>query len=115
MKLIDANALKEKIVDNSYLIYDYKFNSVESGMNLTGIQQAIGEMPKVEQSRWIPCSERLPEKWGDYLVTSKWKGVGSGTVYIETNMAVYNKRAGKWDHPDVIAWMPLPEPYEEEK
>ncbi len=24
-----------------------------------------------EQTRWIPCSERLPEESGDYLVTIK--------------------------------------------
>lgn len=51
MRMIDADALKEKIVDNSYLItYDYEFKSVESGMSLTGIQQAIDEMPTVEPS-----------------------------------------------------------------
>ena len=55
MRLIDADALKEKIVDNSYLIkYDYEFKSVERGMSLTGIQQAIDEMPTVEpkKGRW---------------------------------------------------------------
>lgn len=71
----------------------------------------INALPSAQpEQRWIPCSERLPEKWGDYLVTMKWKGVGFGEVYIETNMAVYDNRAKEWDCTDVIAWMPLPKP-----
>ena len=67
----------------------------------------------LEQQRWIPVSERLPEESGDYLVTTKWKGSYSGDVYIETNMAVYRKKSKEWDCVDVIAWMPLPQPYAE--
>lgn len=67
----------------------------------------------LEQTRWIPCSERLPEESGDYLVTTKWKGSYSGEVYIETNMAVYRKKSKEWDCVDVIAWKPLPQPYAE--
>lgn len=63
---------------------------------------------------WIPCSERLPEKQDCYLVTTKWKGSYSGDVYIETNMAVYREKPKEWDCVDVVAWMPLPEPYKAE-
>lgn len=62
--------------------------------------------------RWIPVSERLPEKGGAYLVTTKWKGSYSGDVYTETNMAVYKEKQKEWDCAGIIAWMPLPEPYE---
>ena len=68
-----------------------------------------------QEPRWIPVGERLPEKQDCYLVTTKWKGNYSGDVYIETNMAVYREKQKEWDCVDVIAWMPLPEPYKEEK
>lgn len=68
----------------------------------------------LEQTTWIPVSERLPEIQDCYLVTTKWKGSYSGDVYIETNMAVYRERPKEWDCVDVIAWMPLPEPYKED-
>ena len=68
--------------------------------------------PKAE--RWIPCTERLPEKDGCYLVTYKWKGSYSGDTYVETTMAVYREKPKEWDCKDVIAWMPLPEPYKAE-
>lgn len=59
-------------------------------------------------SDWIPCSERLPEENGSYIVTSM--------DYVDTFEAVFE--AGEWfsidycdDIKNVIAWMPLPEPY----
>ena len=84
------------------------------------------------EQRWIPCSERLPEAEDcpmDCLVTRKSKYIGN-----YTDMAVCEKN-GMWTHEDwdaivlgdvkdgkstglistrdddIIAWMPLPEPY----
>lgn len=74
----------------------------------------ISKEKALEQTEWIPVSERLPEKHGCYLVTTKWKGSYSGDVYIETNMAVYREKQKEWDCADVIAWKPLPEPYKAE-
>ena len=68
-----------------------------------------------QEPRWIPVGERLPEKQDCYLVTTKWKGNYSGDVYIETNMAVYREKQKEWDCVDVIAWMPLPKPYESQE
>lgn len=77
------------------------------------LQRAIKALPPVQpKSRWIPVSEKLPEKDGDYLATIKWKGSYSGDVYTETNMAVYREKEKEWDCAGVIAWQPLPEPYE---
>ena len=68
----------------------------------------------LEQTRWIPCSERLPEEGECYLVTTKWKGSYSGDVYVEIDMAEYKKKQKEWDYSDiVVAWMPLPQPYKE--
>lgn len=74
---------------------------------------------------WIPCSERLPEKSGQYLVTRGHKSCGNlwNRVYIinySDLMGLCKERiwwsgdVGKSDferHNDVLAWMPLPEPY----
>lgn len=86
-----------------------KSNRISVGETIA-LENAIKEL---EQTRWIPCSERLPEESGDYLVTTKWKGSYSGDVYIETNMAVYRKKSKEWDCVDVIAWAPIPQPYAE--
>ena len=55
------------------------------------------------EKRWIPCSERLPEKAGKYLVS-----VRNGNVYAGT----FDKYSGNFQCA-AIAWMPLPEPYKE--
>jgi len=63
----------------------------------------------INSRKWIPCSERLPEHSGIYLVTL--------TVAVEKYVVVrwYSQRGG-WisdEHPE--AWMPLPDPYKGEE
>ena len=59
---------------------------------------------------WIPCSERLPEDDGEYLVTD---ASGGAATVTETYFITDCDGEGHWGALDVIAWMPLPEPYEE--
>lgn len=84
-------------------------------------------------NKWIPVSERLPEKNGPYLVTQK--ATFTDYVYISAIGYAHNlydvdeydfadkKRPGwyeydsEWGYQEldgVIAWMPLPEPYKAE-
>ena len=62
----------------------------------------------LSEPHWIPCSERLPDMHDEVLVTARGE-VSIAWLYVD----------GKWrsnDMPqpmfkDIIAWMPLPEPY----
>lgn len=57
---------------------------------------------------WIPVEERMPED-GTYLCTFTGDLVGQEEPF--TGMCGIEN--GIWDEPDcVIAWQPLPEPYE---
>ena len=63
---------------------------------------------------WIPCSERLPSVDGDaYLVTDYCQQINRRRTRIAY---CYANKDGFWsDTPkgyEVIAWMPLPKPYE---
>lgn len=61
--------------------------------------------------RWIPVSERLPEKNGRYLVTNtRW-----GAYEVDWNVFYKEPKEGWIWEKGVTAWMPLPEPYKEEK
>ncbi|MBP5361905.1 MAG: DUF551 domain-containing protein [Ruminococcus sp.] len=74
----------------------------------------IEKMPPVtpQQSRWIPCSERLPER--DTNVLTYHKNVSFEYVYVSWIDDFTGKWAGFIGNlpDDVLAWMPLPEPYE---
>lgn len=57
---------------------------------------------KSNANQWIPCEERLPEKKGFYLVTTEERKTATMGFYEDI-----------WFKTEkVIAWMPLPKPYE---
>ena len=87
---------------------------------------AVENMPSVtpQQTRWIPVSERLPESSGVYIV-SRWFSDGCESKILTS--ACYFDGTNTW-HNDIginhsrdyvnekiVAWMPLPEPYREER
>ena len=94
--------------------------------NLEEIPDTRGN--RIEQPHWIPCSEKLPEANGRYLVTrglnacgSLWKRVYivnySDLMGLKSDRIWWDGNVGKSDFErieDVIAWMPLPEPYKED-
>lgn len=75
------------------------------------IRIALRNLPSAQpEQRWIPVTERLPENRRYVLVTYKY-------VYglIDHGITWYGEAEKKWNTSrDVIAWMPLPEPYKGE-
>ena len=68
----------------------------------------------VGNNGWIPCSEKLPELRQDVLVTVKYTGfMGMHGYWIQTgHMEAENDWWGNCAGGEVIAWQPLPEPYQ---
>lgn len=78
-------------------------------------EMAIDALKKQEQERWIPVTERLPEENGRYIICYE-----DTTTFLD----YFN---GKWFFPlgkhamaceetgTIVAWRPLPEPFQEEK
>ena len=91
------------------------------------IKMRIGNLPSAQpEQRWIPCSERLPEEYGEFLVTmtEKAKAKDLGFDIDETYIRKMRYNSNGWQLPrhipswineavkdEVLAWMPLPEPY----
>jgi hypothetical protein len=97
--------------------------AIKSGMPLEQFREHMDLWTDfVEGQRWIPCSERLP-KDDDYKPFSYYE---DGVVFFCTKdgkvgFGWYYESTREWANEDdntvgdVIAWMPLPEPYREEK
>lgn len=99
--------------------------ALDSQKKVTG--KAIAKIKELSRRDWISCKDRLPTEDGDYFVTVDSR-------YIPPNCRNTDKfiwHDGKWvivDYSDgwkeqykiievdipVLAWMPLPEGYEEE-
>ena len=101
MRLIDADALMEAIRTD-----------VMGGLNY---ESFIKEAPTIDAApHWILCEERLPEVGEEVLCQCRANIIE--VLCLEEN--------GFWENPSalrsylksfVVAWMPLPEPYEEEE
>lgn len=117
--LISREAAIEAIIKSKELTPGFM------GMELYTPEDAIDAVNNVlSANQWIPCSERLPNEHGEYLVyykTNKHEHIkileyGVAEQHGETinncwfkpncdfNDSIYN---------NVIAWQPLPEPYVE--
>ncbi len=87
----------------------------------------------LEQTQWIPVSERLPEDSGDYLVCPSNSVLEDYSDFSEVMIMPYDadcEAFGWWTERydpislgfvdsdfnefEVLAWMPLPQPYKGE-
>ena len=89
----------------------------------------IDEVAAEYNNGWIPCSERLPEEYGDYLVAWKPLHMSAEDIIKKVGRAVpHFYEIVEYDPDDealwigsieqakgeyeIIAWQPLPQPYQ---
>ena len=129
MRLIDADVLKELIPTTSVDMFENCRNC--SLLSEEQVLELIDMTPTIDQ--WIPCSERLPKEhesiWAKAKGTDRWSEAmwekqsdevivtelfEDGTTRTDTACT----HDGEWYvkvkivKRKIIAWMPLPEPYE---
>ena len=93
--------------------------------------EIVQEVAEEYNGGWIPCSERLPEESGYYLVTyHDWSDGNFLPKYDDTYVRRLHYQISDhfvgWNYPknvddraendchkEVIAWQPLPEPFKE--
>ena len=71
------------------------------------------DVPSAE-AEWIPCSKRLPEDGIAVLITTENEEVYIDQVITDPYKERYFQSNTAYDNFQVIAWMPLPEPYRED-
>lgn len=95
------DASKKGIIDN-----------YADGMN-DGFDEAISIVQEVaKEGGWIPCSERMPEAQKNVLVCEN-----NGEIHLcryNANIKRFFYDGSDWDIKlgEVIAWQPLPAPYQ---
>lgn len=105
MRLIDADAVIDALTK-------LRIEKMQEGKDVSLVWECLDKVMQVPTAqpdqRWIPCSERLPEKEGLYLVS------GDSEIWICRFICLRFFRG--WSNPAncpvVKAWMPLPEPYD---
>lgn len=116
-KMLEAK-LKCFIAETSGTNHDCNMRLCD-GCALNYEQGNMGEQKEVldmaikalESQRWIPCNERLPEIHQDVLLSLRSLDVVVG-FRAETEPYFYCQ--GNYIEPqNVLAWMPLPQPYKE--
>ena len=98
--------LNEKLIKNSQL----------GRKSLEAVLEDIKQAEAEYKGGWIPCSERLPEEYGEYLVW--WTDITRGQYYEIVEYEPDNGWIGEIPQAfegkySVIAWQPLPEPFKE--
>ena len=120
MKLIDIDELRIKP--------EYIHNICGTAMiRVEDVMRIISEVSLIDlQPQWIPCGEKMPKEKDAGIL--KKLGTEKKSEYVLATVEVKGERMavtactydGKWDwkmkyaFPDfkVVAWMPLPQPYE---
>lgn len=111
-RLIDANALLEKLKEIPVYVYKDFENLVYEVMKAPTIDP-------VRHGEWISVKDRLPEGTGDYLIiysreicrpemaVAFFSAEDAEDCPYDTNYGFEYTTYG--DHKDVLYWMPLPE------
>ena len=125
MRLIDVSVLKEWVENwftKNRLYHPYAKNN---NIPITELYDILEQMPSaVPEPQWIPCSERLPEDMQFVLLTvRRLKNEYNHEPFISVGYIGWNQQHWWCAHDgdceiskvEVIAWMPLPEPYVEKE
>lgn len=119
MRLIDADALREKMYHEAFE-KDSDMQKWDSGcwIRFKMFENAIDNAPTIEPPQWIPVTEQPPEN-DDWVIVTVLDESGD-TPYRYTDFGWYLSD-GTWvvdNEPmyddgsiKVIAWMPLPAPW----
>lgn len=86
-------------------------NQLAEEYNTIDVNELFEEME--QNDGWIPCSEKLPEEYGEYLCCDTYGnfiiGYPSESNTSNTGFVVETEHEYCYD---IIAWQPLPAPYQ---
>lgn len=117
---VSKKAVELALLEKGQASKRYKLGEIWE-LNFDEIREALATVPPTEsEQRWIPVTERLPKQYGNYLVFIEGEEPDIGTINPNDprGWSLCDANGFYWASDkmlNVIAWMPLPEPYKEEK
>lgn len=111
-RLVKIKILKELLKEYE-LLAKYNNNGTDYD-RYCALDMAIKELE--QKPRWIPVSEKLPKKFEEVILSTD-KGEVFTADYLgkmDDGTNCFDDNDGMMWVGDVIAWMPLPEPYKAE-
>ena len=99
-------------IDRAIEILDPEHRECYDGMDEVNEACRMG-MEALERTRWIPCSERLPEIGTTVLTLDKRHNIRSRTIRAYMDGELYFTPDGLAPGRHITHWQPLPEPPEE--
>lgn len=121
--LISRQAAIEAVQHTIYEFFDVVEDDDESPMTYKdtkllelnkSISTRIKDLPTAE-SRWIPCSERLPERGVSVLLSHVGYVSEDYLDFDDGAMFFWNSGIDLDEELNNLAWMPLPEPWKGEE
>jgi alkyl sulfatase BDS1-like metallo-beta-lactamase superfamily hydrolase len=97
------NQIRGAISKNSKLYYTWIFD------------QCIKALEQGSIIDWVPVNDRLPEEYVDVICCTNAKEVFAASYLgkLDDGSECFDDDNGMMYEGDVIAWMPLPEPYKD--
>lgn len=108
MRLIDADAVFPWYVE----AFKGKIEPHEVRFSMNDIQGNLWNIPTADQ--WTPITDKLPDldkcvlattSWGTITIAERWKDTKGEEKWFVSEGECNAERD------DIVAWMPLPEPY----
>ena len=115
-RLIDSETVKSRI--GELCINNDDLFSAKAYERIIGVIETVPTIEAEPVRHWIPCSERLPEKTGYYLVCDSTAEFDNIRGRQDVSKFVIGRHGGHWygaiRGEYITHWMPLPEPPESE-
>ena len=84
-------------------------NNMHQAIALNFAKGIVQEVAEEYNDGWIPCSERLPEYGEVVMCSCTNNGI---TISCITHKGVKPSKSVRFGQHSVIAWQPLPQPYQ---
>lgn len=109
--------MKERSFDEMIAYFNRRVSEMDIAqyykMELLGMVTALGYKHEKTAQRWIPCSEQLPRQGQEVICQCRANMIR--VLKLDAYGDWYQDAEHCYMSGFVIAWMPLPEPYEERR